>query len=102
LLLSAKGNRGGGPATAVREQGAVEQLSVEEETLRKIQAKEKAAKARKRAAGRGIEGKYVYFMSDVAKYRENEPLFERVNIALLQGYVEQILRKWCLVPLNDH
>lgn len=54
---------------------------------KKIEAKEKAAKAKKRAAGRGIEGKYVYSMRDVAKYVENDPLFENVNLMLLQGYV---------------
>ena len=71
----------------MREQGTLEKLSEEEEIRRKVEAKEKAAKAKKRAAGRGIEGKYVYFMKEVAKYRENDPLYERVNIALLQGYV---------------
>ena len=55
--------------------------------IKKIEAKEKAAKAKKRAAGRGIEGKYVYSMRDVAKYIENEALFEHVNLMLLQGYV---------------
>lgn len=54
---------------------------------KKVEAKEKAAKAKKRAAGRGIEGKYVYSMRDIAKYVENEALFEQVNLMILQGYV---------------
>lgn len=80
----AKGNKKG-PATAVRETGSVETLTEEEEVRRKVEAKEKAAKAKKRAAGRGIEGKYVYSMQGVSKYLENQALFENVNIMLLQG-----------------
>lgn len=71
----------------MRETGSVETLTEEEEARRKVEAKEKAAKAKKRAAGRGIEGKYVYSMQGVSKYLENQALFENVNIMLLQGCV---------------
>ena len=86
MFSKAKSNNKG-PATAVREGGTLDKLSAEEEMAKKIEAKEKAAKAKKRAAGRGIEGKYVYSMRDVAKYVENDPLFENVNLMLLQGFV---------------
>ena len=94
-------NKDKGPATAVRETGTLEILTEEEEMRRKIEAKEKAAKAKKRAAGRGIEGKYVYSMSRVAKYLENQPLFENVNIMLLQGCVRRLQSsKTCFFSLN--
>lgn len=85
FVTSAK--HGKGPASAVRETGSVERLSEEEEARKKIEAKEKAAKAKKRAQGRGIEGKYVYSLHRVGKYRENEALFDNVSLTLLQGYV---------------
>lgn len=86
ILWIAKG-RSKGPATAVRETGSVEEITEEEAARRKVEAKEKAAKAKKRAHGRGIEGKYVYSLHRVAKYLENTPLFENVSLTLLQGYV---------------
>lgn len=92
-MFSAAKSGNKGPATAVRETGNLNKLSEEEEMVKKVEAKEKAAKAKKRAAGRGIEGKYVYSMRDVAKYVENEPLFENVNLMLLQGYVWKLQRR---------
>lgn len=86
--MTAKG-KSRGPATAAREVGSVDEISEEEQIRRKIEAKEKAAKAKKRAAGRGIEGKYVYSLQKVAKYLENEPLFQNVSLSLLQGYEER-------------
>lgn len=79
-------NKGRGPATAIRDTGSLEQISEEEEVRRKVEAKEKAAKAKKRAHGRGIEGKYVFSLHKVSKYIESNPLFENVSLTLLQGY----------------
>lgn len=79
-------SKGRGPATAVREVGSLENITEEEEIRRKVEAKEKAAKAKKRAHGRGIEGKYVFSLQKVGKYLENNPLFENVSLTLLQGY----------------
>lgn len=95
-------NKGRGPATAVREVGSLETLTEEEEVRRKVEAKEKAAKAKKRAHGRGIEGKYVYSLHKVAKYLENNPLFENVSLTLLQGYGATIHTKYCFTPHLEH
>jgi hypothetical protein len=44
-------------------------------------------KKKKKNAGRGVEGKYVYAVQEVSKYIDGDkPLFEDVSFQIFQGY----------------